>query len=176
MPYTTQLRSVVSSLQEWNVNRSKLNKSIYNHQTNAFVRLPNFIAINLTSLGLPHEAKFHFILHPYGLDIDSGKNATLEVTIHLPSNILGHALDCTRVHLHASAYDNHARETINAVTVEGNLNQHKMHVFGFLPHLALKESRSQRIVVRGHITAMLTIDAPGNSRLSQKKELNGPHK
>ncbi|KAL5474707.1 hypothetical protein EMCRGX_G026691 [Ephydatia muelleri] len=152
--YTTQL-SVVSNLQEWSVERNKINKSIYNHQAKDVIRLSHSVTLDLSNLGLHCHAKFHFVLHPYGVDIDKGKNTTLEVMTHLPNHLSGHAMDSTRILLHASAYDPQAQETINSVTVEGSLNQLKMHVFGFLPHLALKESHSQGIVVRGQITAML---------------------
>lgn len=148
------------------MDRDKLNRAIYSHKENS-TRLPSPIDLDLASLGFKCRTKFHFILHPYGVDIDRGKNTTLEVKVHLPSHLVGHDLDNTRIVLHTSVHDQDAQETINDMTIDGVLNQHKMLIFGFLPHLALKESHSRQITMRGQITAMLTreaVRAPTNAR------------
>lgn len=147
--------AVFSAPKEWKVIRAKLNKSVYSHKCDATQLRPP-IEIDLLPLGFRCHAKFHFILHPYGLDMDRGKNTTLEVALQLPHHTCSHNIDHTKIHLNVSAYDTDAQETINTMMIEGVLNQQKMLVFGFLPHLALKESHSRWIIVKGSVTATLT--------------------
>ena len=129
----------------WVLKRNKLNEAIYRHKENKRITCPTKLELDTGCGGANPRLVFHLV--PYGLETDSGKNATLEIEIEVPKK-------CPRMH---SATKVKVSVSVREVKeekflarhddVEKSMNMRQFLIPQFVTHGKLKDSRCDQIEI-----------------------------
>ena len=135
----------------WVLKRNKLNKAIYKHKENKRITCPTKLELDAGCGGANPRLVFHLV--PYGLETDSGKNATLEIEIEVPKK-------CSRMHsatkVKVSVSVRELKEEKFLARhggVEKSMNLRQFLIPQFVTHGNLKDSHCDQIEI--HASAEL---------------------
>lgn len=123
--------------------RDRLNKIIFRHQENRTVDCKTKIEVDVGN-GSIFNPKLSLILHPYGIEEDRGRYATLEVGIGVQKKAPKlKASTNVKISLIISKIQS---EEINFVRIE-SLDLRVFYIKHFLSHQVLRESKSETVEI-----------------------------